>query len=196
MKTALHMFVILTVIATLSGGLLSAWNDVTAPRIAAHRLRDLKAAIADVLPAYDNYEEVSLEKYTLYIGKKSESDSPVGVALRVIGSGFQGKISIMVGVSPDFTTLTGMKVLEQIETPGLGDKIVEDPTREANPFWFPEQFKGKTLFPGIKAVKNRKPANDSEIQAISGATISSKAVVDILNSEVKKVKKMYETKKL
>jgi len=196
MKTALHMFAILTVIAILSGGLLSAWNDVTAPRIAEHRLRELKAAIAEVLPAYDDYEEISAGKYTLYVGKKSDGETPVGVALRVIGGGFQGKIAIMVGVSPDFATITGMKVLEQIETPGLGTKIVEDSSKEENPFWFPEQFKGKKLVPGIIAVKNRKPANDSEIQAISGATISSEKVVNIINREVSKAKKLYDTKKL
>ena len=192
MKIALHMFVILTLIATLSGGLLSAWNDVTAPRIAEHRLTALKAAIAEVLPAYDEYEEIKAGKYTMYVGKKSVTETPVGVALRVIGSGFQGKISIMVGVSPDFTTVTGMKVLEQIETPGLGDKIVEDPTKEEDPFWFPAQFKGKKLVPGIVAIKNRKPSNDLEIQAISGATISSKAVVSILNKEVSKAKTLYQ----
>ena len=190
MKVALHMFVVLTLIATLSGGLLSAWNDVTAPKIAEHRLNALKAAIVEVLPPYDEYEEMNAGQYVLYIGKKNSSGDPVGVALRVIGSGFQGKISVMVGVTPDFSTITGIKVLEQIETPGLGDKIVEDVTNKEDPFWFPTQFKGKML-PGITAVKNRKPANDLEIQAISGATISSKAVVTILNKEVKQAKELY-----
>lgn len=192
MKVALHMFVILTLIATLSGGLLSAWNDVTAPRIAEHRLRDLKAAISEVLPPYDEYEEITAGKFTMYVGKKKGDESPVGIALRVIGSGFQGKISIMAGVSPDFTTLTGMKVLEQIETPGLGTKIVVDPSKETDQFWFPAQFKGKKLVPGITTIKNKKPSNDSEIQAISGATISSKAVVDILNKEMTKARKLYK----
>ena len=190
MKVALHMFVVLTIIATLSGGLLSAWNDVTAPRIAEHRLRELKDAIVEVLPSYDEYEEIKAGQYVLYIGKKQDSADPVGVALRVIGSGFQGKISVMVGVTPDFSTITGIKVLEQIETPGLGDKIVEDGTNKEDPFWFPKQFKGKKL-PGITTVKNRKPTNDLEIQAISGATISSKAIATILNKEVSKAKELY-----
>ena len=55
---------------------------------------------------------------------------------------FKVNISIMVGVDPTFTSITGMKVLEQIETPGLGTKIVEDPSNKTNPFWFPEQFGG------------------------------------------------------
>ena len=84
-----------------------------------------------------------------------------------------------------------VQLLEQIETPGLGTKIVVDPSKETDQFWFPAQFKGKKLVPGITAIKNKKPSNDSEIQAISGATISSKAVVDILNKEMTKARKLY-----
>ncbi len=188
------MFVVLTLITILSGGLLSALNNVTAPRIEQHRIRELKAAIADVLPAHDYYDEISKGEVTLYIGKKKEGSAAVGVATRLIGSGFQGKISIMVGIKPDFSELTGFKVLEQVETPGLGTKIVEDPSNKSNIFWFPEQFKGLKFKPAITVVKNIKPSKPTEIQAISGATISSKAIVTILNSQLQQVQSVYEAK--
>lgn len=194
MKTSTKMFIVLTFISLLSGGLLSALNNVTAPRIEQHRLRELKAAIAVVLPNHDYYEEVSKGDVVLYIGKKKEGSETIGVATRLIGAGFQGKISIMVGIDPDFTKLTGFKVLEQAETPGLGTKIVEDPSNKDNVFWFPEQFIGLTFKPEITVIKNVKPSKPAEIQAISGATISSKAIVDILNNQLQQVQDVYQAK--
>ena len=194
MKTALKMFVVLTLISLISGGLLATLDGYTAPRIAENRLKDLKASIAEVMPSYDSYEELRAEPFTIYIGKKANSDQPVGLAFRVVGSGFQGKISMMVGMKPDFTQLTGMKVLEQVETPGLGTKIVVDPSRKNDPFWFPDQFKTLKIHPKIEMVKNIKASKDNEIQAISGATISSNAVVRILNEQILLIKKAYENK--
>ncbi|MBU2646061.1 RnfABCDGE type electron transport complex subunit G [bacterium] len=194
MKTSYKMFIVLTLIALLSGGLLSALNNVTEPRIERHRVEELKAAISEVLPAHDFYEEISQGAVTLYVGKKKEGSETVGVATRLIGSGFQGKVSIMVGIKPDFSELTGFKVLEQVETPGLGTKIVEDPSNKTNAFWFPEQFKGLQFKPEITVVKNIKPSKPTEVQAIAGATISSKAVVAILNQQLQQVQDVYQSK--
>ncbi len=194
MKTSYKMFIVLTLVTILSGGLLSALNNVTEPRIKEHRANELKAAIADVLPAHDYYDEISKGPMILYVGKTKSDSKTVGIATRLIGSGFQGKISIMVGIKPDFTKLTGFKVLEQLETPGLGTKIVEDPSNKSKPFWFPEQFIGLTFKPSITVIKNIKPTKPNEIQAISGATISSKAVVDILNGQLPDIQNVYDAK--
>jgi len=193
MSKTSKMIVVLTVITGLSGAILSSWDSITKPKIEYHKLQALKAAISDVLPQYDYYDELQVEGTTLYLGKLNEQTESVGVAFEIDGSGFQGNISMMIGVDPTFTTITGMKVLEQIETPGLGTKIVEDPSNKDNPFWFPQQFVGVNIFPKINVVKNIKPQNSNEIQAISGATISSKAIVRILNDEIKIVKNLYYT---
>ena len=191
-KTA-KMVIVLTVITALSGGILATWDGVTKPKIAYHQLQALKAAISDVLPSYDNYEEKDINGNKVYIGKIDGSTQPVGIAFKVDGSGFQGNISIMVGVDPSFTSITGIKVLGQIETPGLGTKIVVDPSNKANPFWFPEQFGGVVLFPQIDVVKNSIPQNPNEVQAISGATITSKAVVRIINDNIQQIKDLYQS---
>ena len=191
-KTA-KMIIVLTVITGLSGAILSSWDGVTKPLIEHHKLEALKAAISDVLPTYDYYDELEIEGTTLYIGRIENQDTPVGIAFKTEGSGFQGKISIMLGIEPTFTSITGMKVLEQIETPGLGTKIVEDPSNKSNPLWFSEQFVGVNIFPQINVVKNVKPSTSNEIQAISGATISSKAVVLILNENIQNTKNIYES---
>ncbi len=191
-KTA-KMVIVLTVITALSGAILSTWDGVTKPKIEYHKLQALKAAISDVLPPYDNYEEKDINGYKVYIGKIDGSTQPVGIAFKVEGSGFQGNISIMVGVDPSFTSITGIKVLEQIETPGLGTKIVEDPSNKSNIFWFPEQFTDVVIEPEIVVLKNKIPQKPNEVQAISGATISSKAVVRILNDNIQNLKESYKS---
>ena len=111
------MIIVLTVITALSGGILATWDSVTKPKIAYHQLQALKAAISDVLPSYDYYEEKVFNEKIVYIGKTNDNTEPVGIAFEVDGSGFQGNISIMVGVDPSFNLITGIKVLGQIETP-------------------------------------------------------------------------------
>ena len=191
MNTSAKMIIVLTLIATISGAVLSSWDNYTAPKIEEHRQRALIAAIADVLPEHDFYEEIRAKALTLYLGINEANDT-VGIAFQVTGSGFQGKILLMVGVETDFLKLTGIKVLEQIETPGLGTKIVEDPSNKLNPFWFPDQFKGIQTEPEITVVKNKQPEKPTEIQAITGATISSKSIVKIINNTVNQAKSEYK----
>ncbi|MBC8213532.1 MAG: RnfABCDGE type electron transport complex subunit G [Candidatus Marinimicrobia bacterium] len=189
MKTSAKMIIVLTVIATLSGGILSFWNGITAPKIKENRLKVLKKAISTVLPKYDNYEELKLsEEITLYIGKTLKEET-VGFAFKAKGNGFSPDLTLMVGILPDFSALTGIEILEQTETPGLGNKIEDDEFRE--------QFVGLLMGiePNIAVVKNRKPKNPQKgIQALSGATISSKAVVFIIIEQVKIVQNLYNQK--
>ena len=96
------------------------------------------------------------------------------------GNGFQGKIRIIVGVNKNINNLLGLEVLEQLETPGLGAKVAETP--------FTKQFKNILLTPEVVAVKGITPSNPNEIEAITGATISSKAIVRIINDGIKRLK--------
>jgi len=176
------MFLNLTVVAVLSGVILSAVYNSADPLIQANREKELKEAIFVVLPEARDYRAVEKtigkEKFTVYIGLDSEGE-PVGVAFKADGSGFQGNIAIMVGMGLDYLKLKGIKVLEQLETPGLGNRISEPA--------FEGQFKGVNVKPRIEYIKNRKPEKPNQIQAITGATISSDAVVKNLNNAIAKV---------
>lgn len=194
MSTATKMIVVLTALTMIAGGILASLDGYTRPMIEAYKLQELKKAIAEVLPAHDSYDELKGSGMTLYVGKDSSEAEPVGVAFEAVGNGFQGKISIMVGISTDFSKINGIKFLEQIETPGLGTKIVVDPTNKKDPFWFPNQFKNLITEPMIEVVKNKKPSKPTEIQAITGATISSKAVAIILNNQIRQAKSIYQSK--
>lgn len=184
MNTSTKMMITLTFIAGVSGGVLSLWNGYTEPYIEQNRLAVLKAAISKVLPQYERYDEITAGETVLYIGKSTEDDV-VGMAFKAKGNGFSPDLTMMVGVDPDFESITGIEILEQTETPGLGNKI-EDP-------WFKDQFIGLIMDnqkPHV--IKNTKPADPTRgIQAISGATISSKAVVDIMYEKVKEIREIY-----
>jgi electron transport complex protein RnfG len=194
MNLTTKMIVVLTALTMIAGGLLSYWDGITGPKIEAYRLEQLKLAIAEVLPSHERYDELTGEGMILYVGKNTSEPEPVGIAFEAVGNGFQGKISIMVGISVDFQTINAIKILEQLETPGLGTKIVVDPSNKQDPFWFPNQFKMLTSLPLIEVVKNATPSKPNEIQAITGATISSQAIATIINDGIKKAKSIYQSK--
>ncbi len=187
-----RMILVLTLITILSGGILAGWDIYTKPKIEYHREQALKAAIAEVLPAHDGYIAQESPAGTLYLASNNGAADLVGVAFMAVGSGFQGELRIMVGLTPDLSAVTGIKVLEQIETPGLGTKIVEDPSNKQDPFWFPAQFKGVHTSPDMVVIKNAKPTQKHEVQGITGATISSQAVTRILNETIAEVKAAME----
>ncbi|MDO4426251.1 MAG: FMN-binding protein [Planctomycetia bacterium] len=92
-----------------------------------------------------------------------------------VGQGFGDVISLIIGLDPQAETITGLFVLEQKETPGLGNFIVDEPFRS--------QFIGKSVSMPLTA-KAGVPTAPHEIQALTGATISSKAVCDIVNNSI------------
>ena len=191
MNTSVKMILVLTIIATLSGGLLSFWDAYTSPKIEEYRQEEIKNAVKKVLPSAENYRE-DIKKsgsYTFYLGY--DGDELIGIAFNIKGGGFQDIISLMVGVTPDFSRITGLSVLDQKETPGLGTKIADDPSRKGDEKWFTDQFKGKSPFPEVYYVKNKKAEAETEIEAISGATISSQAVVNILNFHIARAKEAW-----
>lgn len=175
------MVLVLTVTAILSGGILASVYRVAEPRIEEHRLRELKEAIFIVLPNTVDYKVLKKEGIKIYIGVDKAGET-TGYAFLSVGPGFQGKIKMMVGLDRERKHLTGMKVLEQVETPGLGNRISEEK--------FQDQFKGLNFEPKIEYVKNKKPEKPNQIQAITGATISSRAVVEAINRDVKRVVKL------
>jgi RnfABCDGE-type electron transport complex G subunit len=133
-----------------------------------------------VVPSAKEYEEKTTRDIE-YFACFDESDTLVGYALPAQGNGYQGVIKLMIGVSPDLSTITGIKILEQVETPGLGGRIGEAA--------FQDQFKGVKTEPAVGYVKNQKPEKDTDIQAITGATISSRSVVTIINRNLENFRK-------
>lgn len=117
----------------------------------------------------------------------------VGWAAPVEGNGYADVIRMVVGLTPDATRLTGLEVLFNNETPGLGNEIVSETFRG--------QFtatRGLRSYERIKAAKTDSPDNlkGQEIQALSGATVSSQAVCDIILEDLAASGLIYELNKL
>jgi electron transport complex protein RnfG len=177
-KIVLHMIAVLTVIGLMVGGVLSSVNYFAAPLIEANRLRELKEAIFYVLPEAKDYETIVKDDMIVYKGI-DENGNIVGYSFTADGPGYQANIKMMVGLRTDLSKLNGMKVLEQLETPGLGNYIEAD--------FFQDQFKGLEFRPKIEYVKNREPEKPNQIEALTGATISSKAVTNNINNVIMEV---------
>ena len=100
------------------------------------------------------------------------------------GAGLWGSITCLVGVDPEFEKLIAIHILNQSETPGLGGRISEPQ--------FQEQFASKPIFEGgevlnYRLVPEKDSANETEINQITGATASSKAIVDMLTDNLKRI---------
>ena len=115
MKTVIQMLLTLTVIGVVSGGLLSQISEWADPKIAEHRKEETAKAIYLVQPEAKSYEAVTGVDFEVYKVFDAERNS-IGFALPYEGNGFQGKIRLMVGLTNDLNEISGLQILEQVET--------------------------------------------------------------------------------
>ena len=179
MKESAKLVVVLTLVCLIAALALAGVDRLTKePRLEQKRLAHLKA-IKSVLPPFDNdpmKDKREIEGITFYLGKKEGEIT--GVAFSSKGEGYSGFITIMMGVNPEDDSITGIEILEHMETPGLGANIEKEE--------FKNQFKEKSLansklVDGRLAVKKDK----GDIDALTGATISSRGVTEAVDKELK-----------
>jgi Na+-translocating ferredoxin:NAD+ oxidoreductase subunit G len=176
----------LSLAGLLSGLIIVLAFEATLPTITAYKATTLRQAVFKVLPGVTGMqrmvyrggvmtisEEVQQGDQAIFSGL-DESGKLVGYAIAGAGPGFQDTIRLLYGYLPDQRQVSGMEILESRETPGLGDKIYKD-------LAFVSGFQSLAVEPEIRAVKKGKRTAPNEIDAITGATISSKAVVRIIN---------------
>jgi len=108
---------------------------------------------------------------------KNQADEPAGYVFLASGPGLWGEITAVVGFDARLEKLTGVDFLKQNETPGLGARIAES--------WFREQFRGKRG--PFTTVGEGEPAAENQFDAITGATLTSNFVKDLLNAAVGQV---------
>jgi len=175
MRRALHMIVVLTLTSGITGALLAFVYAGTWPKIQQNERAALERAVYQVIPGAIAFEEEAVGDISLFRGYGDSAKSVmVGVAVRAEGTGFQDIIRVMAGFDQTYETMLGLRVLKQVETPGLGAKVAETD--------FLSQFENLTLSPKIAVVKGGAlDKSTGRVQAITGATISSKAVESIIN---------------
>ena len=189
--------VVLIVVALVSAVSLTALQNVTEPQRLKIEAEIKEAALKIVLPDAEKFEDVKTEvdgkKFDYMTALGSESDI-IGYVAEGRAAGYSSNIKVMVGVNKEFK-IVAIKVLSQKETPGLGDKINEILSKNTivgmirgitydevglRP-WFQVQFNGKAA-----PVKVQKDGGN--IEAITGATITSRTVckaVDIAIANLK-----------
>lgn len=169
------MVLALCLVGIISGGLLAQVNQWSKPRIAASQNAATEQAIYFVQPRGARYEPVTGLDFVVY-RVFDAGDQVTGYAMVYQGKGFQGAIRLMIGLNENLSQITAIEVLDQSETPGLGALITGT--------GFKDQFRGLLTSPAVAWVKGAPPSQPNEIQAITGATISTKAVVEIINQGV------------
>ncbi len=121
----------------------------------------------------------------------NQDKKQLGWVVQAAGQGFADKIEVLIGLNMDATDISGLYILSQNETPGLGNKIVD-----SGPNSYRSQFNGKPTAAPLTVTKNKDATPENEkIDAITGATISSESVVDIVNKAVETFKTERANKK-
>lgn len=171
MKQPIKYALILFLITSICVGILGAVNQITAPIIEENNKKAEQLAMKHLMPEGEAFEEVEeitseiVEK--VYKGKKD--NAIIGYIVKVMPTGYVGTITMLVGVDLE-GKVSGIDILAQAESPGFGANATKDS--------FKEQFKGKTV--PLTVSKSAKGAQ--EIQAITGATITSTAVTEGVNA--------------
>lgn len=178
MKNSRETFTLMAklgIICIIVSGLLAYVNSITAPVISANDQKTFEASMSEVLPDGGSFTEEKLsftpDESGVELSSIYKAENGGYVATAVCHEGYGGDITVMVGIKDDMT-VNKIKIMSLSETAGLGAK---SDTPE-----FMNQYNG--LKNGISVVKNNGgSAADNTISAISGATITSKAVTKAVN---------------
>ncbi len=194
------MILVLSGIAMISGFLVVLVSQLTAPVIAENQRIAIEKAVVKVIPGATTHKEFFLENGKLVAQKQLDDSESVyagydaqgkllGVAARAAAQGYADMIYLLYGYDPACECIRGIKVLKLAETPGLGDKIITDKKFLANFDALDARVDvgNQALLNKIVTVKSGTKEHDWEIDAISGATVSSVAVGKALNRSAQRL---------
>ena len=186
-----RLLALMTGAGAVAGLLIAASYEATLPRIERHKGEVVRATVQEVLKGPASFDTLYLVNgvlvkeppagtptkglETVYLGRDGNGRR-VGFAVSATENGFQDPVTVMFGYDPAARSVIAMKVIANKETPGLGDKIVKDSM-------FVKDFEqAATPLAGVK--KGAATARASDIVMITGATISSRAVIRIINNAI------------
>lgn len=165
---------ILATVCIIASGLLAGMNLLTRARIIAQAHEEEMASLREVVPQGDRFEAVksgASREELLYYKAYDKEGRFIAVAFKALGKGYSSAVETIAGMTKD-GVITAIKILSHNETPGLGAKIVK---------------------PAFTAgFSNKNPGELSNVQAISGATISSRAVINSVKNKAEEIKALIE----
>jgi electron transport complex protein RnfG len=176
MREMVKLFIAVVVFSSISGGVLAAIQNATKDRIEYQQLKFVKGpTIKQIMegcsndPLIDRLKIADEEKErNFFIGKFD--GKPDTVAFETFGKGFGGIMGVIVGVNLKDDKIIGVGVTTHSETPGVGSRAKTDPA-------FAAQFKGVSILDPFKV-----KADGGQIDALTGATMSSRGVCGALVS--------------
>jgi len=177
---------VLLVITAVVALLLATVNHITAPIIAANAAREQTEARKAVLQEATEFELIAekpdndIPVTAIYVGEKE--GQLVGYCVNVQPIGYGGVIDLMVGIQAD-GAVERVKIITMSETAGLGSKAQDEA--------FLQQYAGKNVTDAFSVIKNGIP-QQGEIVAVSGATVTSKAVTAGVNEALRAVKNLHK----
>jgi electron transport complex protein RnfG len=182
MKNMVKLGFIMAVYATVACVSLAFVYTGTQKVIAERQKADLEAALKDLFPQGEAFEEVTgtLQNSDSSISFKNEyvikqGGAPIGMAVRAVGASYGGPVTVLVGVGTD-GKIAGVKVLENKDTPGLG-------ANAANPSYFVDRASGITFYGQFKGKSLSDPFEvKGDVIAITASTITSKAVTRVVKT--------------
>lgn len=173
------MLLSLTLICVCAGAILAGVNMYTTGPIAASKAAALENAIKEVVPGFDNnpteqaYKGITSEGDSLIIYPATKDGKFIGVAVESnTKKGFSGEIRVIVGFDTE-GKLLNYSILQHAETPGLGSKMQE---------WFRTERNKQNILGRVLSGGNLTVSKDGgDVDAITAATISSRAFLDAIN---------------
>ena len=179
------MIVVLSAISAVCGFGLAAISALTKERIIEQKLLNVEGPTVKKIMAGSTNDlikdrkeiVINKHKYIVFIGKKN--GVPWALAYQAESNGFGGEMSVMIGFNLSNDTLSGIGITSHKETPGVGARVTEDS--------FTTRFKGRGLNETFKI-----KADSGVIDAVTGATVSSKGVCSAVEKGVplyKEIKK-------
>jgi len=190
----------LTIVCLISGVVIAFTYSSTIHEIEAQRLFEERRAVESVFPAGAMiFDTASQSPFPARFWVARKGPVTVGQAFLLESKGFSGAIRFIVGIDTQ-GVITGVKILAQSETPGLGARIEERPAEKLlwtafkasagneRP-WFTRQFEGLSIrkqlsissmgeWPGLSEREKQSLVGDNSVSAITGATVSTRAIID------------------
>ena len=186
-----RLVALMAVAGAVAGLLIVTAYQVTLPKIQHHQGEVMQAAVLEVLKGPASFDTLYLHDGALvkalppgtdpkgvekiFLGRDARG-TPVGFALSAVENGFQDPVTVMHGYDAATRKVVAMRVIANRETPGLGDKIVKDTA-------FVHGFEGAAV-PLVGVKPDRGKSGPGDVVMITGATISSRAVIRIINNAV------------
>lgn len=181
MRESIKLGIILMLIAGCAAGALAVVNSFTEPLIQKRHEKDLQSALSEVLPGGGTFilknelkgqapAEVQGLLGDVYVAESGIDGEVIGLVVTALPTGYSSTLSLLVGMDAA-GSLTGIRVISQSETPGLGGRIAEPE------FYGQKAFTGRTVSENLKVIKD-----GGDVDAVTSATISSRAVVRGVNA--------------